>query len=317
VSMTETQATARASGKFSDLHVTADGQDRAQVRLEGLKTLWFNTGTLCNLACATCYIESTPTNDRLVYLSRAEALRFLDEIAAHHPETEEIGFTGGEPFMNPDFLAMVEDAAGRGYRVLILTNAMRPMQRLFGAFTALCARYPGRITVRVSLDHFTKTLHEFERGPRSWDPAIAGLRLLAGAHVPIDVATRSFCGQSEATIRQGFAALFENLGLPIDAWAPDRLVVFPDMDERADVPEITTACWSILNKRPSDVMCASQRMVVHRKGEPRARVAACTLLPYAEDFDLGETLRDAPHTVHLNHPHCAKFCVLGGASCSG
>ena len=32
---------------------------------------------------------------------------------------------------------------------------------------------------------------------------------------------------------------------------------------------------------------------------------------------LGETLAGAAKTVALNHPHCARFCVLGGASCSG
>ena len=54
--------------KFRDPYQTADGSVRAQVALERLDTLWFNTGTLCNLACENCYIESSPTNDRLVYL---------------------------------------------------------------------------------------------------------------------------------------------------------------------------------------------------------------------------------------------------------
>ena len=63
-------------------------------------------------------------------------------------------------------------------------------------------------------------------------------------------------------------------------------------------------------------MCASSRMVVHRRGEPGPRVAACTLLPYDPQFDLGATLAEASRPVRLNHPHCARFCVLGGASCS-
>ena len=33
-------------------------------------------------------------------------------------------------------------------------------------------------------------------------------------------------------------------------------------------------------------------------------------------IELGETLEEAEQDVALNHPHCAKFCVLGGASCS-
>jgi hypothetical protein len=58
-------------------------------------------------------------------------------------------------------------------------------------------------------------------------------------------------------------------------------------------------------------------MVVRRKGADSPAVLACTLLAYDPQFELGPTLRDADRDVRLNHPHCAKFCVLGGASCSG
>ena len=67
--------------KFQDPERTADGQTRAFVDLDALRTLWFNTGTLCNIECRNCYIESSPTNDRLVYLTRREVRDFLDEIS--------------------------------------------------------------------------------------------------------------------------------------------------------------------------------------------------------------------------------------------
>ena len=63
-------------------------------------------------------------------------------------------------------------------------------------------------------------------------------------------------------------------------------------------------------------MCATSRMIVKRKGAARPAVMACTLLPYDPRFELGQTLAEANGTVSLNHPHCAKFCVLGGAACS-
>src|ERR1700722_21027468 len=96
--------------KFRDPLVTAKGEKRARVALKALETLWFNTGTLCNLACDHCYIESSPKNDRLVYLSATEIAHYLDEIAALGLGTKRIGFTGGEPFMNRDLPAMLEDA---------------------------------------------------------------------------------------------------------------------------------------------------------------------------------------------------------------
>jgi hypothetical protein len=106
------------------------------------------------------------------------------------------------------------------------------------------------------------------------------------------------------------------LGLAIDASDPAALTVFPEMDQAADVPEITEACWGILDKAPDQVMCASSRMVVKLKGAARPTVIACTLLPYDPRFDLGPGLAGALGRVALNHPHCAKFCVLGGGACS-
>ena len=58
--------------KFTDPDRTAKGQDRAIVPFNKLETLWINTGTLCNIECANCYILSSPTNDSLSYISAKE-----------------------------------------------------------------------------------------------------------------------------------------------------------------------------------------------------------------------------------------------------
>jgi hypothetical protein len=57
-------------------------------------------------------------------------------------------------------------------------------------------------------------------------------------------------------------------------------------------------------------------MAVKRRGAAGPSVVACTLLPYDERFDFGPHLADSLSPVRLNHQHCAKFCVLGGGSCS-
>ncbi|MBO0757759.1 MAG: radical SAM protein [Bradyrhizobiaceae bacterium] len=281
-----------------------------------LKTLWFNTGTLCNVTCRNCYIESSPSNDRLVYLKRNEAAEFLDEIERDNWPTEEIGFTGGEPFMNPDLFGMLEDCLSRDFRVLVLTNAMRPMQRSKARLVELNRRLGRKLTIRVSLDHFTAERHEDERGPGSFKPALEGLVWLVRNGFHVTVAGRTMWEEDLATERAGYARLFAEYGIPLDAGDPGDLVLFPEMDARADVPEITTACWQILHKSPSEVMCSSSRMVVKRRGSDRPSVVSCTLLPYDRQFALGNSLKDAARAVPLNHPHCARFCVLGGASCS-
>ncbi len=301
--------------KFRDPSFTLGGDRRAQVALQRLDTLWINTGTLCNLACKTCYILSSPTNDALVYPTLSEVDNFLDE--AESLGTREIGFTGGEPFMNPDILAMMRSALGRGFEVLVLTNAMRPMRRFEEQLDALRTELGTRLTMRVSLDHYTQKLHEAERGSNSWAKAIDGCKWLSDRGFRTAVAGRRVAGESEAAARAGYACLFAEHGLRIDASDPAALVLFPEMDEGADVPEISEACWGMLRVSPASMMCASSRMVIKRKGAPRPVVVACTLIPYDDRFALGETLAAAHGAVSLNHPHCARFCVLGGASCSG
>lgn len=302
--------------KFSDPRVTARGEKRACVQFDSYATLWFNTGTLCNLACHNCYIESSPRNDRLVYFTRSEVRSFLGEAAALPDRPSEIGFTGGEPFINPDFLGMLEDSLGHGFSVLVLTNGMRPMQRSKERLLALNQRFPGRMSMRVSLDHFERAGHEELRGPRSWQPTVDGLRWLAQNAFELSIAGRTIWGMTEREMRLGYAALFAELGLSLDARDPDRLVLFPEMLEDCDVPEISEACWDKLGKSPSNVMCSNSRMVVKRRGADRPSVVACTLLPYAEAFEMATTLDGARGPVSLNHRHCARFCVLGGASCS-
>ncbi|HEX9525229.1 MAG TPA: radical SAM protein [Reyranella sp.] len=302
--------------KFQDALLTAKGEQRAQVGLRALETLWFNTGTLCNLTCRNCYIESSPRNDRLVYLTAAEVASYLDEIERDGHGTRLIGFTGGEPFMNPELPAMLDDVLSRGLKAMVLTNAMKPMHKMKQALLGLLQRHGGNLTLRVSLDHYGRALHEAERGARSWKPTVDGLVWLAEAGFDVHVAGRRFSDEPEDQVRRGYARLFAELGVSVDAHDPTALVLFPEMDATLDVPEITTACWGILQKSPDSVMCASSRMVVKRKGAVRPAVVACTLLPYDAQFELGHSLADSVGAVGLNHPHCAKFCVLGGAACS-
>lgn len=317
----------RPTAKFQDPDWTAKGERRARVPLESLRTLWFNTGTLCNITCRNCYIESSPKNDRLVYLSASEVAAFLDEISSDQLSTREIGFTGGEPFLNPDMLAMLGDALRRGLSALVLTNGLLPMQRprVKAALIELNRAHRARMTIRVSLDHYTKALHETERGPRTWTRTLAGIDWLCANNFRFAIAGRTCWGEGMEDARQGYRRLIEEHGWIIDPNDPNQLLLLPEMDGSHEVPEITTACWGILNKSPTELMCASSRMIIKRKGADHPVVVPCTLLPYDQAFEMGGTLAESRHTngamfddgaVKLCHPHCAKFCVLGGGSCS-
>lgn len=305
-------------GKFQNPDVTAKGEARAKVSLTHPETLWFNTGTLCNITCANCYIDSSPTNDALVYMTADEVEDYLDQLDQRKWDAQEIAFTGGEPFMNPEIIEMMRRPLARGFDVLVLTNAMSPMMRpkMQDGIQALVAEFGDRLTLRISIDHHSAPVHDMERGVGAFEKTLKGIRWLSGIGARMAVAGRIEMAESETEARAGYAKLFADEGFDIDAENPAMTVLFPEMDQAVEVPEITTACWTILNKHPDAVMCSSSRMVVKRKGAERPTVLACTLLPYDPQFEMGQTLAEAEADVALNHPHCAKFCVLGGASCS-
>lgn len=307
------------AAKFVSPDTTVTGERRASVDWRGLKTLWLNTGTLCNIECANCYIESSPTNDRLVYLTLSDVTPFLDEIDALGTGPVEIGVTGGEPFMAPEIIEILEACLARGHSLLVLTNAMRPMMRpqIQHGLLHLKDMAGDRLCLRVSLDHHSEAVHDAERGKGSFSIAMRGITWLAENRFDVSLAGRMALTDNEADARKAYAELARNADLDLDPANPRQLVLFPEMIPGDDPPEITTGCWSLLGKDPADIMCSSQRMIVRRRGAGRATVTACTLLPYAPEFELGNTLKEATaDPVKLNHPWCASFCVLGGGSCS-
>jgi MoaA/NifB/PqqE/SkfB family radical SAM enzyme len=303
--------------KFENQFRTASGDIRASVDFAKFETLWFNTGTLCNLACANCYIESTPLNDSLVYISLEEVTEYLDEILEMQIERPQIAFTGGEPFMNPNFLSILNECLSREFRVLVLTNAMKPMQHKKSDLLELKRLYgDAELVFRVSIDHYESAVHEAERGPKSWRPMIDGIEWLRNNDFIIKIAGRSLGKEGLIESRIGYGRLLRQLNLKLDHNDIDDLVIFPEMNSDIDVPEITEQCWNILSVSPESQMCSSSRMVIKRKGEAHPVVVSCTLLPYDTQFELGKFLKDSVGKVYLNHPNCSKFCVLGGASCS-
>ena len=301
------------SKKFKEKLKTADGKDRAFVEISQLKTLWFNTGTLCNLTCSNCYIESSPKNDRLEYISFEEFKTFINESIQNELGTKEIGFTGGEPFMNKDIFKMIKYSLDNDFKTLVLTNAMKPM--MYNKSQLLRLNHLN-LTIRVSIDHYTKEKHEEVRGPNSWEPMIDGLKWLSENSFNYCLATRLMWGVDEDTTRNSFQKFIDQFNLKLNSKSKIQLVTFAEMDVNQDTPEITTDCWKILNKEPETVMCSTARMIVKKKGEKLPSVIACTLLPYEKEFDLGKSLKESNQKVYLNHPHCSKFCVLGGSSCS-
>ena len=250
--------------KFKDPFITADGSARAFIEAKKIKTLWFNTGTLCNIECKNCYIESSPKNDRLVYLTFEEVKSFIDEAINKNLATNEIGFTGGEPFMNKDILKMIEYSLSKNFKVLVLSNAMKPMLNRKEDLLKLNHQ---NLTIRVSIDHYEKEKHEEIRGKNTFDVMMEGLLWLNQNNFNYTLATRLLWGEQEDQLRDNFNKFIDKYNLKLDAKSEQQLVAFAEMDEKSDTPEITTACWNILGKNPDDIMCSWSRMVVKKKAK--------------------------------------------------
>ena len=301
--------------KFQDMLTTAKGEKRASVKLKALETLWFNTGTLCNLECKNCYIESSPRNDRLSYLTVDDVKPYLEEIKNQDYPVKLIGLTGGEPFLNPSIIDLLRLILSCGFEVLVLTNANRVIKRHQEKLIKLKQEYGKNLHLRVSLDHFSAKVHDHERGQGTFDLTLKELKWLYDEGFEISIAGRSLLDETPQISLEGHRRLLEEHGINLDL--KEKLVIFPEMQSGRDVPEITTACWDILNVSPDNQMCATERMIVKRKGDDQPVIMPCTLLAYDQKFSLGKTLQNSEQEVFLNHRFCAEFCVLGGASCSG
>jgi len=85
-----------------------------------MSKLWIYTNYDCNLTCAYCSVESSPTAPRRA-LSLSTVQQLIDEALALN--FSEVFFTGGEPFILDEIYAMLAYAATR-VKTTVLTNAM-------------------------------------------------------------------------------------------------------------------------------------------------------------------------------------------------
>src|SRR3954453_24085555 len=147
-----------------------------RVPLAHLDHLWFQVaGTLCNLMCRHCFISCSPHNHAFGFLDLETGHRVLDKSVPLG--VKEYYFTGGEPFLNRDMVAILELTLRYG-PATVLTNGtvLKPdwLERLGKAEAE--SRYT--LEFRVSLDGFTADQNDPVRGEGTFDRILAGVRLL-------------------------------------------------------------------------------------------------------------------------------------------
>lgn len=290
---------------------TRSGDPRGYIETEQLRELWLHTGSACNLACPFCLEGSHPGDTRIPLLKLEDAKPFIDEAVALG--IEQFSFTGGEPFVNREFVSIL-DYASQHRPCFVLTNGT---QALLGRAHQLAPlrNNPHPIRFRVSLDYADAARHDEGRGAGSFAESLEGIRWLRAQGFPVSIARQMLPNEDAAQVEEDFHTVFRTHDIH------DRLpfTAFPDFGTPGTEdgsPEVTENCMKKYPTPESQAhfMCTYTRMLVKRGDH--VRVYACTLVDDDPSYDLGATLAESLQPrIMLRHHRCFA-CYRYGASCS-
>ncbi len=281
-----------------------------QVALRSLDDLWFQvTGTLCNLACGHCFISCHPTNDSFGFLSLEMVRRFLDEAA--ELGVKEYYFTGGEPFLHPQMVEILDETLRAG-PATVLTNATVFRPRLVERLREVESRSRYCLEVRVSIDGPDAATNDPIRGEGTFAAAMEGVRLLAEAgFLPLLTAVQTWEDRETPAKLAAFCAALREAGCsrPRVKLIPTLRIGMEERRTRGYGPEDRVTAEMLEGYDESRLICNHSRIVTDRG------VAVCPILIEAPGAHLGATLREASRPFPLAHRVC-HTCWLHGAICS-
>jgi len=279
------------------------------ISLTHLDNLWIQvSGTLCNIACAHCFNSSGPNVRTFDHLSR-EAVRDAIDAAARRG-VREIFFTGGEPFLNPHLLEMLEWSLAIA-PTTVLTNGMLIGDRTADRLAALERPSAYSFEIRVSLDGYTEAMNDAIRGRGVFRQALAAIaRLSRRGLLPLVTIVRTWPDEDEAATLAGFMRVLREAGD-----LRPRVKILPALPlgrEPARAPGpgagglVTT---EMLDGFDRDLLMCSNSRVVTDRG-----IWVCPLLVEQPDARLGATLDEAATSYPLRHAACVS-CWQYGTIC--
>src|SRR5258705_1761680 len=141
-----------------------------------LSALWIQiTGTWCNLECTHCINASGPSDPWLKPMApeiARNAIREADELGV-----KEIYFTGGEPFLHGEILALLADALLVA-PTTVLTNGTLIDDAMAERLASLARRSLHSLEIRGSLHDTDKEKNHRIRGAGVFDKAMSAVQLL-------------------------------------------------------------------------------------------------------------------------------------------
>lgn len=280
------------------------------IPLVHLDELWFQVaGTLCNLECSHCFISCSPHNHTFGFLDLETVQRRLDESV--RLGVKEYYFTGGEPFLNREMVAILELTLHYG-PATVLTNGTVLKEEWLVRLREAEAASPYSLEFRVSIDGYTAEQNDPIRGPGTFARALRGVRqLVEHGFLPIITVTQVRDEDDPGQLFDGFVRLLKANGYP-----RPRIKILPPLRIGAEAQrgrgyreEERVTPDMMQGFDASALLCNHARMVTDRG------IYVCPILIEAADARLGTTLEEALTAYPLRHRACYT-CYCYGTICA-
>ena len=127
----------------------------------------------CNMHCEHCRANM----EKPIFMSCNEINTILQFANMNRDEEFNLTLSGGEPFLHPEIISIIEMAVGYGYKeIVITTNGSLLSQETIETIDEISK---GTVTIQISLDSINPSEHDRFRGfPGAFDKAIRTLEIL-------------------------------------------------------------------------------------------------------------------------------------------
>jgi molybdenum cofactor biosynthesis enzyme MoaA len=274
-----------------------------------LDTLWFQVaGTLCNLKCTHCFISCSPTNHSHEMLTLAQVRERLREAA--RLGVREYYFTGGEPFLNPEMMTILQETLAQG-PASVLTNGLLLTPDRCRRLRRLSDESEYSLDLRVSIDGYTAEVNDPIRGPGTFERILLGIRNLSDVGLNPVVTVTEACGEAaSAAGRARFLEWMRGIGLTRPRLKVLSLFRIGAEEKRLRAYESreTLRGRQLTPEDSENLQCSSCRMVTSRG------VYVCPILIDEPGARMGETLAETLRPFRLAYSSCFT-CHEYGVTC--
>lgn len=274
--------------------------------------LWFFTGTRCNLECTHCYVNSSPENDDHPYLTYKTFKQQLDKTIEQNFKKLDIYFTGGEPFINPDILEMIDESLNHA-NTTVLTNGTRFSKSMVEKLETMVENKKFKLTFRISMDGFNEDMHDRFRGKGSFRKTMKGYTAVSGKKFGTIITSMRSWKPTESEQNEGeFISLFVESNIPqenqnLKILPPLRIGREADRSRGYNQTELfTKSCfdgYDYLN-----LQCSKCRMV-SEKG-----TWVCPILINEDGAKMSDSIEDSFKPFGMKYAACWT-CRMDGMSC--